>query len=1019
MLRKYASLENVQVLDTFGAKTKIRHASLGKLADFEQYRTHDGYLYARIRAISSRVNKNHDGWPSIELAGGQDIFDRHLSSDGFTITADEKRDYGFSTFLGKPIFVDHHNSNPDRARGVIVDAKFHVDDHKTSSLDPYYSSKDVDPEHLPGTWVELLLEIDAKSFPKFAKAIVEGGRNPQKGIDGWSMGCDVEKSICSICKNAASSPDEYCNHIKMKGAFFDFIQPDGTKTSKKAYENCYGIKFFEISGVFDPADYTALSQQITSKTANDLEDELNDFHNGVLDTQARYQEHMPEGQDIPGLAQAYMAGDQEAGVLLQRITGMDPNQFIEQARRMMEPIEGWGNEDDSYYSKTQEETITQDPKEKGLKDLADEQANDYLEDTERKKQQRKKLDKKGDTYPVGALECPNCAGDPGLDCPMCHGAGYLQAPNPAGEGYRTPGRLGPQDFEVAYDDPQYATLGPRHLGYGTMPILSDIAEWRQGLPPNIQHQVDLMVNHEGPQATLAFLQENFPKPAPQDFNTQYFAKSSNVHLAENPLPQSELLHAPEKIDTLREEEICPVCGSSMDEDTCEVCGYQAPPEGFDNPDLSKAQGLDTPDNPTAPDISSPPNDLNEPGEIPPPANTPNNPALVAHVTNDMDWDVHTSARINKIEHPLVSTNQPQTNEPQEKILADQTKPVTSKVRTAEDFIAVATNKENNHMNNPKVADSAPPSNEPRNKGHHPMDDARNPEKVVDVLGVGGVIDATNEEASKANGQVDVTGIGSTGVDAVSASESDGGAEGVNVEQGTEHSKNIEAIPTKTWSGEGPGNGDSLGQRDPTTSDTPWWQDNGSGWRGSSWSIEGHDDAPFPDDEISGGSAVQGNQPIAESFGERVDVLDHVTSPANNSGPTKTWTGTDGNGVNKQQDPVTNDSIARGESGMEGAPNWTSSTHIFAAFKLADTEIDLGLTPPEQRYERAAELERETPQVLEASLKYAQRVKQAASKRVAGAQKLPVMGRSDLEKEASTSGPIIPEPNSDDSFMFGA
>lgn len=287
-----------------------------------------------------------------------------------------------------------------------------------------------------------------------------------------------------------------------------------------------------------------------------------------------------------------------------------------------------------------------------------------------------------------------------------------------------------------------------------------------------------------------------------------------------------------------------------------------------------------------------------------------------------------------------------------------------------------------------------------------------PDVNTDVMGVGGVDQASNDAASTADAQVDVTAIGGTGVESVSAEQ-----EGVNVDQGDEHSKNIEAIPTKTWSGDGPGNGDSLGQRDPVTSEPfPASED---GVRASSWVVEGHDDGPFPPDEsIGGGTAVQGVKPIAEQFGERVNVLEHVTSPSNNSGPTKTWTGTEGNGVNKQQDPVTNDSIARGESGMEGAPNWTSSTHIFAAFKLADLEVDLGLIPADRKYERAAELERETPQVVEASLRYAQRVKRAAVRKAAGVQKLPVMGRSPVEKEASVEASTEPARTEDDSFMFG-
>src|SRR3954467_4632004 len=123
---RYASVDASQVLSVKGSKTRVQDASLTKLADYSDFRTEDGYLYARIRAISSRVNKNHDGWPSIELAGGEDVFNRHarLATANFTVTAAEgDSKYGFATFLGKPIFIDHNNSNPGRARGAIVDAK--------------------------------------------------------------------------------------------------------------------------------------------------------------------------------------------------------------------------------------------------------------------------------------------------------------------------------------------------------------------------------------------------------------------------------------------------------------------------------------------------------------------------------------------------------------------------------------------------------------------------------------------------------------------------------------------------------------------------------------------------------------------------------------------------------------------------------------------------------------------------------------------------------------------------------
>src|SRR5438270_323485 len=84
-ITKYASFEVSEVLDVKGSRRKLDSASLSKVADYDDYRTNDGYLYVRIRAISSRVNKNDDGWPSVELAGSAEIFDGHQAGEGFSI----------------------------------------------------------------------------------------------------------------------------------------------------------------------------------------------------------------------------------------------------------------------------------------------------------------------------------------------------------------------------------------------------------------------------------------------------------------------------------------------------------------------------------------------------------------------------------------------------------------------------------------------------------------------------------------------------------------------------------------------------------------------------------------------------------------------------------------------------------------------------------------------------------------------------------------------------------------------
>jgi hypothetical protein len=246
--------------------------------------------------------------------------------------------------------------------------------------------------------------------------------------------------------------------------------------------------------------------------------------------------------------------------------------------------------------------------------------------------------------------------------------------------------------------------------------------------------------------------------------------------------------------------------------------------------------------------------------------------------------------------------------------------------------------------------------------------AASPDKRVDVEGVGGVEDASNEQASKADAQVSVDGVGGTGVEGVSADQ-----EGVNVDQGDEHSKNIEGTKTDTWSG-------TDRQTSPVGGDT-FPSDAGQG--AGRWSAnvhEAYDSEPFPKDDgnLSGGSAAKGTQPVdpVGKADDRIDVLKPVTSPENNSGKTKTWTGTDGNGVTKQQDPVTNETL-EGSDIVDLQPR--SSKHIFSAIKLADLEVELGLIRSEEKYDRMAELEQKSAEVVEAELAYAAKVKTAGLK----------------------------------------
>jgi hypothetical protein len=175
-----------------------------------QYEPRPGMIYVRSRMISNRVNDNWDGFPAEEI---------------------EK---GWKTFIGKPVFVNHHNENHLRARGVIIDAVLHQ-----------HSLRDGSPD----VWVEGLKEIDALTYPKLAQRIL------LDQIDKTSMGVDVDYSTCSACGNKATDTFSYCQHIPGQKGRKYFASG---KKGRYVFERCYGLRFFEDSVlVEDPADPTA------------------------------------------------------------------------------------------------------------------------------------------------------------------------------------------------------------------------------------------------------------------------------------------------------------------------------------------------------------------------------------------------------------------------------------------------------------------------------------------------------------------------------------------------------------------------------------------------------------------------------------------------------------------------------------------------------------------------------------------------------------------------------------------
>jgi len=189
-------------------------------ATLPNFRPRPGHIYTRTRAISARVNQNFDGFPSEEL----------------------KKSY--KTFLGKPVFVNHENADPTKARGRVVAALF--------------------VENGNDKYIDVIQEVNAIKYPKLARELTTGG------LDAVSMGCSAERTICSYCGNVATGMFDMCTHVlNNKGQKLSRRNPDGTIESVLVYEECRDIGFFELSYVFDPADETALVSNVlvAAKTA--------------------------------------------------------------------------------------------------------------------------------------------------------------------------------------------------------------------------------------------------------------------------------------------------------------------------------------------------------------------------------------------------------------------------------------------------------------------------------------------------------------------------------------------------------------------------------------------------------------------------------------------------------------------------------------------------------------------------------------------------------------------------------
>lgn len=864
MFSKFAKAE---ILDVKSSPSRVRHAALDHFADFEDYRTDDDFVYVRVRAISSRVNKNNDGWPSNEL----------------------KKSY--KTFIGKPLFVDHHNHDPKLARGVVVDAQLHIDEDtaKVSKHDPYYAS--APEEHLPATWVELLLEVDAKTYPKLAKSIVEGD------IDGVSMGANVEWTKCSHCGNVAHTPEEYCTHVRSKGAHFDYTDSKtGKKTSKRAYEDCYDFGFFELSFVFDPADETALISDIKTAqrraVANAVRKEAasQDFDQQMIGrARTAYRQAQAEGADEPTMWRAAMKALFDHG-----IRGKEAFSMVLAA---IEP-----------HAQTVAKTAMEfDPDEA-----------------------------------EGLAPGTEMGGEPAIEEPMAQREGEAAQ---ILEWIRQ--QLAAKGMSPALVDAVAAMPeGQMHMAYGDLMKLLE-----QGATPEQAYGIVSKFNKEAPgkehmkgvsdkrnrqyehikEQCLADggSEEHCKEMAARTVNKQRSehgeTKDSKTADRHNPRPQAEATIAPEDVDTLRQEQICPICGSDMEDGVCVVCNYEEPPEGFDMPDLEEAQRVDEQmqqqdEQQAAQGQEGAPTNVqlqpnpgggagSQPG-LPGPLASVSvgtaNTSSSATVRVDMSANQHTAApqddgRVNTQEKPILPATQ-QTSD----------RPSQARTESDEREAVESSTKEQPVEENIKVADGATAAG-----GEDVQPDAR-----VDVESKGGV--ATGDPLEDASHQ--------------------------SVEKSTQE----HAPHTDTW----------------------------SGMDGQTEAVQGK---PFPTAAVKEADQI-GPDPRTPDY--RVDVTADLGEGELGEG-TKTWTGTEGQAdpVTGEVDP--NIDTGEGhEHQPSGIPSVAASArrHAIKSMKLAEFEETMGLLDKADKWERAAELADTPESEIDAQIETLSKVKTAGLRKPSAEKK---------------------------------
>ena len=205
MFRKFASAKVTQVHDP--RRRLAGKEAMQKISGFD-YEPREGFLYVATRACTVDVpNLNYDMFPHEEVG--------------------EPRN-AYRTFIGAYNYLNHDNQDPAKARGAIIDAKYHDDD----------------PDD---RWVECLIEIDESRCPKLCSLIRSGD------IDTVSMGCFLPGTKITMADGTTkliedvAAGEEVLTHLgNIKPIDMKFIhEHDGLIYEISSYAQCDVMRLTE------------------------------------------------------------------------------------------------------------------------------------------------------------------------------------------------------------------------------------------------------------------------------------------------------------------------------------------------------------------------------------------------------------------------------------------------------------------------------------------------------------------------------------------------------------------------------------------------------------------------------------------------------------------------------------------------------------------------------------------------------------------------------------------------------